>query len=78
MLGDPEKINGENRWESNESIISQVVNISREIGANVEEQDKSVANRLPSGPKGSQPIINCLSRRIGKISLRNNKSLARM
>ena len=38
MLGDPEKIDGENRWESNESITSQVVNISREIGANVENK----------------------------------------
>ena len=74
-MGVPEQTDGENKWESNECTVSQLVNNSREIGAKVEEQDTSVAHRLLSRSTGSKPIIACFSRRIAKISLRYTKSL---
>ena len=48
VLGVPEQIDGENRL--NECTVSQLVNISREFGAKVEQQGISVAHRLHHDP----------------------------
>ena len=51
----------------------KVVEISHDIGANVQASDISIAHRLPSRSNRGKQIIVRFARRIAKINLMPNK-----
>ena len=77
ILGIPECLEGENNSENFDTTIAKVVEISHDIGANMQASDIPIAHRLPSRSNRGKPIIVRFARRIAKINfLRNKKKMA--
>ena len=76
IIGLPEVIKDDGKPEAHAETIEEVVKLANKIEVNVDEQDISIAHRLPSSQRGKRPIIVRFNRRVSKIEmLKKKKSL---
>ena len=76
IIGLPEVIKDDGKPEAYAETIEEVVKLANKIEVNVDEQDISIAHRLPSSQRGKRPIIVRFNRRVSKIEmLKKKKSL---
>ena len=76
VIGLPEVIKDDGKPEAYAETIKEVVKLADKMEVNVDEQDISIAHRLPSAQRGKRPIIVRFNRRVSKIEmLKRKKSL---
>ena len=70
--------NGTTRPETSKASVHKFVELGRFLENEINEQDISIAHRLPTKKSGQRQLIVRFSRRITKINiLQNKKSLAK-
>ena len=76
VIGLPEVIEDDGKPEAYAETINEIVIFANTIEVNVDEQDVSIAHRLPSAQRGKRPIIVQFNRRVSKVEmLKKKKSL---
>ena len=67
------KVNGRTVGECTEVTMNKVMVVAKEVAANVQLHDLSIADRLPKRVEdGARPVIARFARRIGKINMPRN------
>ena len=67
VIGLPEVIKDDGKPETYAEAIKEIVKCANKIEVNVDEQEVSIANKLPGAQRGKRPIIVRLNRRVSKI-----------
>ena len=75
VIGLPEVIKDDGKPEAYPETIKEIVKLANKTEVNVDEQDISIAHRLPTAQRGKRPIIVRFNRRVSKIEILKKKSL---